>query len=90
MPAVGVAEPRRGTDSAGRASYTWIPTSPGFYRWRVTVASTPQYAKQRQRGLPLVGERLIWRDNRQEIRHRYGFEEAAHRTSVKVAKGPSP
>ncbi len=34
----------RGTDSAGRAAYTWTPTSPGSYRWRVTVASTPEYA----------------------------------------------
>ncbi len=34
----------RRTDSSGRASYTWPPASPGSYRWRVSVAPTPEYA----------------------------------------------
>lgn len=34
----------RATDAAGRASYTWLPASSGSYRWRVSVAPTPEYA----------------------------------------------
>jgi hypothetical protein len=34
----------RTTDQSGRASYTWAPSSPGSYYWRVTVASTPEFA----------------------------------------------
>lgn len=34
----------RATDAAGHASYTWLPASSGSYRWRVSVAPTPEYA----------------------------------------------
>lgn len=34
----------RATDPAGRASYTWTPTSSGSFYWRVAVASTPDHA----------------------------------------------
>lgn len=34
----------RGTDAAGRASYTWVPSTPGSWYWRVVVASTADYA----------------------------------------------
>ena len=34
----------RTTDPAGRASYTWAPTTPGSYYWRVAVASTADFA----------------------------------------------
>lgn len=34
----------RRTDAAGHASYTWLPASSGSYRWRVSVAPTPEYA----------------------------------------------
>jgi hypothetical protein len=34
----------RATDAAGRAAYTWTAVSSGSYRWRVSVASTPEYA----------------------------------------------
>jgi Bacterial Ig-like domain len=34
----------RATDAAGRAAYTWTAVSTGSYRWRVSVASTPEYA----------------------------------------------
>jgi hypothetical protein len=33
----------RNTDASGRASFTWIPASPGQYYWRATVASTATY-----------------------------------------------
>lgn len=34
----------RSTDASGRASLRWTPTSGGAWYWRVTVASTPEYA----------------------------------------------
>lgn len=34
----------RVTDAAGRAAYTWRPTSSGSFRWRVSVAFTPEFA----------------------------------------------
>ena len=34
----------RNTDAAGRAFYTWVPSSAGSYYWRASVASTPEYA----------------------------------------------
>ncbi len=34
----------RNTDSAGRASYTWIPSTSGQFYWRASVASTAEYA----------------------------------------------
>ena len=34
----------RSTDSAGRASYTWVPPSSGSWYWRAAVSSTPEFA----------------------------------------------
>ena len=34
----------RNTDLAGRAIYTWTPTSPGSYYWRATIGSTTEFA----------------------------------------------
>ena len=34
----------RNTDSAGRASYTWVPPSSGSWYWRAAVSSTPEFA----------------------------------------------
>lgn len=34
----------RSTDAAGRATLTWVPTTPGSFYWRVSVASTPDFA----------------------------------------------
>ncbi len=34
----------RNTDAAGRASYTWTPSSPGSWYWRASVASTTEFA----------------------------------------------
>jgi len=34
----------RNTNAAGRAFYTWVPSSAGSYYWRASVASTPEYA----------------------------------------------
>ncbi len=34
----------RSVNSAGRASYTWIPPSSGSYYWRASVASTAEFA----------------------------------------------
>ncbi len=34
----------RNTDAAGRASLTWVPSAPGSWYWRASVASTAEFA----------------------------------------------